>query len=93
MGTEESSLSASYQNSTITQHFTKSLPSSSVTSTKEKTAYLSALRKSVISLQDEVNGFLTRKMDEDKATTAEAGLKADDKAEENNYGEEKVEDD
>lgn len=55
--------------------------------------YLSALRKSVVELQDEVNGFLTTKMEEDKALAASAGMKADDKVEEENYGEEKVEDD
>ena len=44
-------------------------------------------------LQEEVNGFLTTKMEEDKTLAAGAGMKIDDKAEEENYGEEKVEDD
>ena len=44
-------------------------------------------------LQDEVNGFLTTKMEEDKALAGSAGTKVDDRAEEENYGEEKVEDD
>ena len=67
------------------------MPSASVASTKEKTAYLSALRKSVVKLQEDVNGFLTTKMEEDKALAASAGMKVDDKAEEDNYGEERVE--
>ena len=53
--------------------------------------YLSALRKSVVRLQEEVNGFLTGKMEEDKAEAASKGVKVDDRAEEEGYGEEKVE--
>ena len=43
-------------------------------------------------LQDDVNGFLTTKMEEDKALATSAGVKVDDKKEEENYGEEVVED-
>lgn len=46
-----------------------------------------------MNLQDEVNSFLTTKMEEDKALTGSEGTKVDDKAEEENYGEEKVEED
>ena len=88
-----STLSASYTSPTATQSFTHNLTSSPITSTKEKTAYLSTLRKSVTQLQEDVNGFLTSKMEEDKALAAKAGLRGDDKAEEENYGEEKVEED
>ena len=87
------SLIADYASPNITKTFTHPLPPASNKSTKEKTMYLSALRKSVVELQDEVNGFLTTKMEEDKALAASAGMKADDKVEEENYGEEKVEDD
>ena len=87
------SLKADYASPNITKTFTYPLPPASNKSTKEKTMYLSALRKSVVELQDEVNGFLTTKMEEDKALAASAGMKADDKVEEENYGEEKVEDD
>ena len=87
-----SKLTASYTSPTSSQTFTQPLPSASVTSTSEKTAYLSALRKSVVQLQEDVNFFLTAKMEEDKAIAASAGTKADDKAEEEHYGEEKVED-
>lgn len=54
--------------------------------------YLSALRKSVVRLQEEVNEFLTAKMEEDKDLAAGAGVEVDDRAEEENYGEETVED-
>lgn len=39
-------------------------------------------------LQDEVNGFLTDKMEEDKMIAALGGGKVDDQKEEENYGEE-----
>lgn len=87
------SLKADYASPNSTKTFTQPLPPASNESTQEKTMYLSALRKSVVKLQEEVNGFLTTKMEEDKALAASAGMKADDKAEEENYGEEKVEDD
>ncbi len=86
-------LTADYASPNTTKTFTYPLPSASNTSIKEKTNYLSALRKSVIKLQEEVNVFLTTKMEEDKALAVNAGMKADDRAEEENYGEEKVEDD
>ena len=87
------SLKADYASPTATKTFTHPLPSAATSSTKEKTIYLSALRKSVVKLQVEVNDFLTTKMEEDKALAANAGTKADDQAEEENYGEEKVVDD
>lgn len=87
-----SSLQASFTSPTSSKTFSRPLPSASVASTKEKTQYLSALRKSVVQLQEDVNGFLTTKMEEDKALAASAGMKADDKVEEENYGDESVED-
>jgi hypothetical protein len=87
-----STLQAFYTSPTSSQTFSHPLPSASVTSTEEKTAFLSALRNSIVQLQEDVNGFLTTKMAEDKAMAASAGMKADDKAEEENYGEERVED-
>ena len=62
-------------------------------STQEKTAYLSALRSSVVALQNDVNTFLTAKMEEDKALASARDLKVDEKKEEENYGEEVVEED
>ncbi|KAI4094688.1 MAG: hypothetical protein L6R37_007202 [Teloschistes peruensis] len=69
------------------------LPSSNTTSLVEKTAYLSTSRESMMQLQDRVNAFLTRKMEEDKALAADAGVKVDEKKEEDFYGEEIVEED
>jgi len=86
-----SSLQASFSSPSATQTFTHTLPSASVTSTEEKTHYLSMLRQSVVKLQGEVNDFLTGKMEEDKKLAARAGgtiSAIDDKAEEDAYGEE-----
>ena len=91
-GNSGTTLKADYASPSTTKSFTHPLPAASNASTEEKTMYLSALRKSVVRLQEEVNGFLTTKMEEDKALAASAGVKIDDKAEEENYGEEKVED-
>ena len=85
-------LKAEYRSPISIQTFYHTLPSSSTTSTDEKTLYLSTLRKSVTQLQEEVNTFLTSKMEEDKALATNAGSKVDDKKEEENYGE-GVEDD
>ena len=86
-------LKADYVSPNSSKTFIHALPTSSATSTAEKTQYLSALRKSVVQLQEDINTFLTSKMDEDKALVSKTGLKVDDKQEEDNYGEEGVEDD
>ena len=86
------SLTADYTSPGSSKTFSHSLPSITTPSTAEKTAYLSALRKSVVQLQEHINGFLTTKMEEDRSLAGKAGVKADEKAEEENYGEEKVED-
>ncbi|KAI9775512.1 MAG: hypothetical protein M1839_001053 [Geoglossum umbratile] len=66
----------------------------------EKTAYLATLRLLVAKLQEDVNIFLTQKMDEDKATAAtgivdmgKGKTEVDDEQEEENYGEEVVNED
>ena len=92
-GDSGTALQADYASPNVTKSFTHPLPVASNASMEEKTNYLSTLRKSVVTLQEEVNGFLTTKMEEDKALAAGAGMKIDDKAEEENYGEEKLEDD
>lgn len=65
-------------------------------------AYLSELRTSAKQLQEDVNVFLTKKMEEDKATAGREGVvgsapgdkkgveKSRDEIEEENYGEEEV---
>lgn len=82
-----SSLTATYSSPNTSQTFSHPLPQANTSSTAEKTTYLAALRTSVTKLQDEVNVFLTAKMEEDK----KAGEKVDDKREEDNYGEDGVE--
>ena len=86
-------LRAEYKSPTEFKTFTHTLPSAVVTSTTEKSAYLSALRGLVVQAQEDVNAFLTAKMEEDKAVASMAGLKTDDRKAEENYGEEIVEED
>lgn len=84
---------AEYKTPTESKTFSHSLPSAAVTSTTQKSAYLSALRSLVVQTQEEVNAFLTAKMEEDKAAASMAGMKVDEKKAEENYGEEVVEED
>ena len=86
------SLQAEYRSPSSSKTFIHVLPSSTF-STAEKSQYLSALRQSVTQLQEDVNAFLTSKMEDDRALASKDGLKVDDKKEEENYGEEGVGDD
>ena len=87
-------LTASYASPTGTKVFEHSLPSlPQEISTEHKTGYLSALRSSVVKLQEGVNTFLTAKMEEDKMTAPQIAGKVDDKKEEEDYGEDIVEED
>ena len=90
---EQLPLTAEYASPTGTHKFEQQLNAlPAQLSTEEKTAYLSALRSSVTKLQEEVNAFLTTKMEEDKAIVAQGNGIIDDQKEEENYGEEVVED-
>ena len=86
-------LRAEYKAPTGSKTFTHTLPSADVTSTTEKSAYLSALRRLVVQTQEDINTFLTAKMEEDKALTSTPGMKTDEKKAEENYGEEVAEED
>lgn len=86
-------LKAEYKSPTSFRNISHCLPSCTSKATKDKCAYLSALRASVVRLQDEVNQFLTEKMEEDKAKASSDGLKEDDRQAEENYGEEIVDED
>lgn len=86
-------LKADYAAPNEARSFAYPLPPASNESNEQKTAYLSALRESVTKLQEDVNAFLTDKMEEDKASASLAGSKADDKKEEENYGEENLDED
>ncbi|KAI9839505.1 MAG: hypothetical protein M1819_002130 [Sarea resinae] len=73
-------------------------PSGTTNDQNPKTAYLSALRTCTTKLQEEVNVFLTRRMEEDNkasagTATAANGSKLDEKQEDENYGEEMVDED
>ncbi|MCJ1227262.1 hypothetical protein MMC12_003917 [Toensbergia leucococca] len=85
-------LQATYTSPKTSKQFHHPLPTTlPTTSTPEKTLYLSQLRTSVTQLQEEVNSFLTAKMEEDKALVAadtDGGAGVDDKKEEERYGEE-----
>ena len=84
-------MAADYRGETGTAEFRRSLdPIAADAPTAERVSYLGALRSSVTALQEEINAFLTKKMEEDKATSTKAqGL--DDRREEENYGEEVME--
>lgn len=103
-------LSAVYTNSSTatpkTNNFlhpiSAALPPTDSTSVSDKSAYLSELRASTKELQDEINAFLTQKMEEDKLNAGSTGglghgkkdgTKPVDEVEEENYGEEGVGDD
>ena len=89
---EPLSLKAEYTSPNAIMIFKHPLPTTETTTTEGRTAYLSALRGSVTKLQEEINVFLTDKMEEDRALANIAGQKVDDKKEEENYGEEGAED-
>lgn len=90
---EFNALNADYAAPALIKEFRHPLPSSSVSNTEEKTQYLSTLRDSVVKLQDEINIFLTSKMEEDKVSAIDAGKRINEKTEEENYGEEQVDED
>ena len=102
-------LTATYTNtsSSNTKQFRYPLktPQRPTSATESKVAFLNSLRQSTKQLQNDVNEFLTAKMEEDKAaaatttastngvTKADHGAKPQDEEEEENYGEEAPEED
>ncbi|KAL6249895.1 hypothetical protein RBB50_003751 [Rhinocladiella similis] len=74
-------------------------PASHAFDTEAKTQYLGELRASSRKLQDEINKFLTNKMEEDRTAQDQARSggtslqKTQDELEEENYGEEVAEED
>lgn len=92
--TEKPALSATYSApGSEEKRFHQALPiCSEEPSPTERTAYLAALRASITDAQDQINAFLTQKMEEDNAKVGAASTEDDAKAEEN-YGEEVVDDD
>jgi len=94
----EQGLLAKYVSNSESKTFHESLLPLSVGHTSiEKSAYLEDLRNKVGKLQDDINAFLTAKMEEDKHEDMAGSSKiitgVDEKKEEDFYGEEDVEDD
>ncbi|KAH0388375.1 hypothetical protein KCU89_g16859, partial [Aureobasidium melanogenum] len=87
-------LTAVYTSPTATNTFSSPLQSAPTqpSSSTEKSQYLGDLRQKVSQLQDDINQFLTKKMDQDKAATEGAASKHED-IEEQMYGEEVVDED
>jgi hypothetical protein len=88
-------ITAEYTSPTATSphNISQPLPSISASpSTDDRVAYLAEMQKAVKLLQDDVNVFLTQKMDEDKAGSGNGNGngKADDAQAEDYYGEEVV---
>lgn len=89
-------LQATYRSSETSETFQQEVPllpsSGEELDVKRKTEYLAALRGSISSMQNEVNIFLTRKMEEEKAADSSARGKTKEEKEEENYGEEDPDD-
>ncbi|OLN86196.1 hypothetical protein CCHL11_04195 [Colletotrichum chlorophyti] len=87
-------LSATYNSPTNEPFkYTETLSAPPSSSVSDKTAYLSALRKSINAAQENINKELTARMEEDKARDlsengAASKTAVDDALEEENYGEE-----
>lgn len=81
-------LKAVYTAPGATQTFQHAVPTSNADPLAANQAHLTALQSLVPQLQDQVNVFLTARMEEDKGKISEKEAK-----EEENYGEEVVEDD
>lgn len=87
----QASLRATYTSPQLTndfQHLLKAPPNPA--SVDQKRAYLSELLSSVKLVQEEVNAFLTRKMEDDKVLAQGAKAPRQEEKEEENYGEEIV---
>ena len=81
-------LSAVYKSSDSSKSFSEALPSLPKDhDVKAKTEYLSTLRTGIVKMQADVNAFLTKKMEEEKASQGQASKSKDEKEEEM-YGEE-----
>jgi ABC-type transporter Mla subunit MlaD len=82
-------LSAVYTAPDATKAFEHEIPTSTGT-LAAKQAHLAALQAQVPKLQDQINAFLTERMEEDKKS---GQISAQEAKEEANYGEEVVEED
>lgn len=83
------SLRADYVSPDSSRSFDHPVASPFPSNTQEKVAYLADLKELVPKIQNDMNVFLTARMEEDKKS---AGVSEKEKKEEENYGEENVED-
>lgn len=89
MSSNTPSASAVYASPNSSQSFQHPVaPSPAPDNVHAKTAYLAQLGQSTRKLQDDINAFLTERMDEDKKSAEVSEREA---REEENYGEENVE--
>ncbi|KAL4803173.1 EKC/KEOPS complex, subunit Gon7 [Aspergillus unguis] len=97
--TNSQTLQAAYTSPELNRAFSHTVnapaPNPSDENVQAKVAYLSELRKLVPTLQNDINIFLTERMEEDKKAAEAQGRQLSEKEakEEENYGEEVVEDD
>ncbi|KEF58124.1 uncharacterized protein A1O9_06047 [Exophiala aquamarina CBS 119918] len=94
----QESLTAAYKSPSGTKQFHYAIENPHVDKqldTTSQTSYLSQLRASTKKLQEDINYFLTEKMDEDKKIGLGAMVrsKTKEELEEENYGEEIADDD
>jgi len=91
--TQDSMLCADYSAFAAAKNFQYAqVPLGGQPTPKETTAYIASLRNSLLEMQNDINAYLTQKMEEDKAAAATNGNgiadKVDEQKEEENYGEE-----
>lgn len=94
-------LKAAYRSAADSKDFEQSIPAprhegAKSLDTEAKSKYLAELRASSKKLQDEINKYLTEKMEEDKKAQGQAdvtGTSRPDELEEEHYGEEAGDDD
>ncbi|KAI5200514.1 hypothetical protein E4T39_05637 [Aureobasidium subglaciale] len=85
-------LTAVYTSPTATNTFSAPLSSAptKTTSPQERSQLLGDLRDKVVQMQEDINQYLTRKMDQDKAATEGGAESNHEDLEEQMYGEEVV---
>lgn len=96
----ERHLTATYNSPDTTKVFSAKLPplpsDTDAQTVKDKTGYLNALRTNVGQMQADVNAFLTKRMEDEKASATGKGnekKQAREQKEEEMYGEEDPEED
>ncbi|KAF3391704.1 hypothetical protein F1880_007524 [Penicillium rolfsii] len=92
MANSQFNLQAVYTGADSTKVFTHEIPAASSTdSFAAKQSHLTTLQSLVPKLQEEINVFLTERMEEDKK--AQGAISEKEAKEEENYGEEVIEED